>query len=65
MIKPEGSTVSTSTTASGTALGSTAVEEIRTGTPQEVASAIAHLVPPAAALVHGAVLPVDGGRVAV
>lgn len=37
----------------------------RPGTPEEIANAIAYLVGNEASFVHGAVLPVDGGRVAV
>ena len=37
----------------------------RPGTAEEVAAAIAYLASPAAAIVQGVVLPVDGGRVAV
>jgi len=37
----------------------------RPGTAAEVAGAIAYLVSPAAAFIHGVILPVDGGRVAV
>lgn len=37
----------------------------RIGTPQEVAATIAFLVSPGGAFVQGAVVPVDGGRVAV
>jgi NAD(P)-dependent dehydrogenase (short-subunit alcohol dehydrogenase family) len=37
----------------------------RVGTPEEVANAIVFLASPAASMIHGAVLPVDGGRIAV
>jgi NAD(P)-dependent dehydrogenase (short-subunit alcohol dehydrogenase family) len=37
----------------------------RPGSPAEIAAAISFLVSPAASFVHGAVLPVDGGRIAV
>jgi NAD(P)-dependent dehydrogenase (short-subunit alcohol dehydrogenase family) len=37
----------------------------RPGLPEEIASAIAYLTGDEASLVHGAVLPVDGGRIAV
>jgi NAD(P)-dependent dehydrogenase (short-subunit alcohol dehydrogenase family) len=37
----------------------------RLGTPEEVAATIAFLASPGGAYVHGVVLPVDGGRVAV
>jgi NAD(P)-dependent dehydrogenase (short-subunit alcohol dehydrogenase family) len=37
----------------------------KVGTPDEVASAIVFLASPAASQIHGAVLPVDGGRIAV
>jgi NAD(P)-dependent dehydrogenase (short-subunit alcohol dehydrogenase family) len=37
----------------------------KVGTPEEVASAIVFLASPAASQIHGAVLPVDGGRIAV
>jgi len=37
----------------------------RPGTPEEIAEAIAFLVTDRASFVHGAVLPVDGGRIAV
>lgn len=37
----------------------------RPGSPGEIAAAVSFLVSPAASFVHGAVLPVDGGRVAV
>jgi NAD(P)-dependent dehydrogenase (short-subunit alcohol dehydrogenase family) len=37
----------------------------RPAAPQEIAEAIAYLVSDAASFVHGAVLPVDGGRTAV
>jgi NAD(P)-dependent dehydrogenase (short-subunit alcohol dehydrogenase family) len=46
----------------------TLVENIpsrKVGTPEEVASAIVFLASPAASQIHGAVLPVDGGRIAV
>jgi NAD(P)-dependent dehydrogenase (short-subunit alcohol dehydrogenase family) len=36
----------------------------RVGTPEEVANAIVFLASPAASMIHGAVLPVDGGRLA-
>jgi NAD(P)-dependent dehydrogenase (short-subunit alcohol dehydrogenase family) len=37
----------------------------RLGTAQEIASAIVYLASPGAGFIHGVVLPVDGGRVAV
>lgn len=37
----------------------------RPGLPEEIASAITYLASDAASFVHGAVLPVDGGRIAV
>ena len=37
----------------------------RPALPEEIAAAIAYLVGDDASFVHGAVLPVDGGRVAV
>ena len=37
----------------------------RVGTPDEVAAGIVFLASDAASLVHGATLPVDGGRLAV
>jgi NAD(P)-dependent dehydrogenase (short-subunit alcohol dehydrogenase family) len=37
----------------------------RPATPQEVAAAVLFLVGPASSYVHGAILPVDGGRTAV
>jgi NAD(P)-dependent dehydrogenase (short-subunit alcohol dehydrogenase family) len=37
----------------------------RPAAPQEIAEAIAYLAGDAASFVHGAVLPVDGGRTAV
>lgn len=37
----------------------------RVGTPQEVANAVVFLASPAAGQIHGAVLPVDGGRIAI
>jgi NAD(P)-dependent dehydrogenase (short-subunit alcohol dehydrogenase family) len=35
------------------------------GTPDDIAAAITHLTTDDAAYVHGAILPVDGGRTAV
>ncbi|WP_219419888.1 SDR family NAD(P)-dependent oxidoreductase [Pseudonocardia nigra] len=37
----------------------------RPGTPDEIASAIVYLASDAASFIHGAILPVDGGRIAV
>jgi NAD(P)-dependent dehydrogenase (short-subunit alcohol dehydrogenase family) len=37
----------------------------RPGLPEEIAAAIAYLAGDSASFVHGAVLPVDGGRIAV
>jgi NAD(P)-dependent dehydrogenase (short-subunit alcohol dehydrogenase family) len=37
----------------------------RPGLPEEIAAAITYLASGAASFVHGAVLPVDGGRIAV
>jgi NAD(P)-dependent dehydrogenase (short-subunit alcohol dehydrogenase family) len=37
----------------------------RVGQPEEIAAAIAFLVTDQASFVHGVVLPVDGGRLAV
>jgi NAD(P)-dependent dehydrogenase (short-subunit alcohol dehydrogenase family) len=37
----------------------------RPGTPTEIAAAIGFLASPAASFVHGAILPVDGGRIAI
>lgn len=37
----------------------------RPGHPDEIAAAITFLVTDAASFVHGAVLPADGGRIAV
>ncbi|GAB1818210.1 SDR family NAD(P)-dependent oxidoreductase [Herbidospora sp. RD11066] len=42
-----------------------ALPSTRVGTPEEVASAVVYLASPEAAQIHGAVLPVDGGRIAV
>jgi NAD(P)-dependent dehydrogenase (short-subunit alcohol dehydrogenase family) len=35
------------------------------GSPDEIAAAITYLATDAASFVHGAILPVDGGRIAV
>jgi NAD(P)-dependent dehydrogenase (short-subunit alcohol dehydrogenase family) len=43
----------------------TAAPAGRTAAPEEIAEAIVFLVSPEASFVHGVVLPVDGGRVAV
>jgi NAD(P)-dependent dehydrogenase (short-subunit alcohol dehydrogenase family) len=37
----------------------------RPGLPGEIAAAITYLAGDAASFVHGAVLPVDGGRIAI
>jgi NAD(P)-dependent dehydrogenase (short-subunit alcohol dehydrogenase family) len=37
----------------------------RPGTPEEIANAVVYLAGNEASFVHGAVLPVDGGRIAV
>jgi NAD(P)-dependent dehydrogenase (short-subunit alcohol dehydrogenase family) len=37
----------------------------RPGLPEEIASAVVYLASDEASFVHGALLPVDGGRVAV
>lgn len=37
----------------------------RPGLPEEIAAAITYLAGDTASFVHGAVLPVDGGRIAV
>jgi NAD(P)-dependent dehydrogenase (short-subunit alcohol dehydrogenase family) len=37
----------------------------RPGMPEEIASAVAYLASDDASFVYGAVLPVDGGRIAV
>lgn len=56
----------------GTAAMGEAVDELaasapagRPGTPEEIADAIAYLASEHASFVHGAILPVDGGRIAV
>jgi len=36
----------------------------RVGTPADVANAFVFLASPAASQIHGAILPVDGGRIA-
>jgi NAD(P)-dependent dehydrogenase (short-subunit alcohol dehydrogenase family) len=56
----------------GTALMGEALDQLasaapsgRPGLPEEIAAAITYLASHAASFVHGAVLPVDGGRIAV
>ncbi|MCI3156358.1 SDR family oxidoreductase [Streptomyces sp. GB4-14] len=51
----------------GDALGALATNAPagRTASPQEIASVIAFLASDEASFVHGAIVPVDGGRVAV
>jgi NAD(P)-dependent dehydrogenase (short-subunit alcohol dehydrogenase family) len=56
----------------GTAMMGEALDQLasaapsgRPGSPEEIASAIVYLASDAASFVHGALLPVDGGRIAV
>lgn len=63
-IRTEGALATLGDAAAVDAMGAS-VPAHRVGTPEEVASAISYLVSPAAAFIHGVVLPVDGGRVAV
>jgi NAD(P)-dependent dehydrogenase (short-subunit alcohol dehydrogenase family) len=56
----------------GTAVMGDALEQLaahapsgRPGLPDEIAAAITYLASDQASFVHGAVLPVDGGRIAV